>query len=240
MLPIPTMATASRRPSEDLTCSAPPTPTILRPGARDAHAERRGEIERDYERTSGLVIVETFRERGDPLATPAVAGAQARPVHLGKTASRPLRTRGVSKWYATWGGLRIRSYSGVRARAAVLNDKALFQKSRRNAYYGRNNQDYVDYTHTQFFRRLPLPAEGGGAGRRSRRRIAGAHRSRGLRRLPRRPALCKRARHTADRAAEARRCASSMGGNFICSATARAPIKRFARRRRTAARCSTG
>ncbi len=66
---------------------APPTPIILRPGA--LHAELTPEeIDEDYERNTGKVILETFARRGiDPVHVPAVLCASHGPFTWGKDAA---------------------------------------------------------------------------------------------------------------------------------------------------------
>jgi L-ribulose-5-phosphate 4-epimerase len=98
----------------------------------------REEVERDYERHTGLVIVETYREQGiDPTAIPAVLVANHGPFTWGSTAFEAIEHAQVLEYVARvdW-RIRVMAPEAVRPDPFLI-DKHYFRKHGPHAYYGQ-------------------------------------------------------------------------------------------------------
>ncbi|MGJ4849785.1 L-ribulose-5-phosphate 4-epimerase [Bacillota bacterium Meth-B3] len=133
-----TMATAFAQAERDLNCYGTTHADYFYGPVPVTRMLTAGEIERDYEKNTGLVIVETFRERGlDPLATPAVLVRKHGPFTWGKTASKAVENAAVLEVVCNMGRLTHTIDSGVAPAPQVLMDKHYFRKHGANAYYGQ-------------------------------------------------------------------------------------------------------
>ena len=98
----------------------------------------REEVEHDYERNTGLVIVETFRTGGiDPDEMPAVLVANHGPFTWGKSAARAIENAQVLEYLARveW---RVRTLApGAEPPDSFLIDKHYRRKHGPRAYYGQ-------------------------------------------------------------------------------------------------------
>lgn len=99
---------------------------------------RQEEVEQEYERNTGLVIVETFRSRGIPAdEVPAVLVANHGPFVWGPDAHHALENARALEFVARleW---RLRAMGvDVEAPAQCLVDKHFLRKHGRTAYYGQ-------------------------------------------------------------------------------------------------------
>lgn len=99
---------------------------------------RREEVERDYERNTGLVIVETFRSQGvSPVEVPAVLVANHGPFAWGPDAAAAIEHARVLEYLARleWRG-RVMAADAPRP-DAFLVDKHYLRKHGPGAYYGQ-------------------------------------------------------------------------------------------------------
>ena len=105
------------------------------PCARELTAE---EIEEAYERTTGLVIAETFRARGiDPLAVPAVLVKSHGPFTWGKDADEAVYHAVVLEEVAFMNFHAKMLNPAAGPMPQVLLDKHYLRKHGANAYYGQ-------------------------------------------------------------------------------------------------------
>ncbi len=101
-------------------------------------AMRREEVERDYERNTGLVIVETFRSAGvSPVEVPAVLVANHGPFAWGATAAKAIENARVLEYLARleWRA-RVVAPDAPRPEAFLV-DKHYLRKHGPGAYYGQ-------------------------------------------------------------------------------------------------------
>lgn len=96
------------------------------------------ELDEDYEKGTGKVIIETFRERGiDPLAVPGVICRSHGPFTWGKDPAQAVYHAGVLEEVAKMALLTLQiDPQAVPAPQRIL-DKHYFRKHGANAYYGQ-------------------------------------------------------------------------------------------------------
>lgn len=106
------------------------------PCARSLTAE---EIENEYEKNTGLVIVETFNEQGkDPVAVPGVLCVNHGPFSWGKDCFEAVHNAVVLEEVAKM-ALRARLINpSIGEAPQTIQDKHYFRKHGKNAYYGQN------------------------------------------------------------------------------------------------------
>jgi L-ribulose-5-phosphate 4-epimerase len=99
---------------------------------------RREEIEGEYERNTGLVIVETFRENGiSPLEVPAVLVANHGPFTWGKDPREAVKHSVILEFVARMEA-DLRSFHAAEQRPLpALVDKHFLRKHGKSAYYGQ-------------------------------------------------------------------------------------------------------
>ena len=96
------------------------------------------EIQCDYERNTGVVIAETFRERSiDVLATPAVLVGRHGPFTWGVTASKAVETAIVLDEVARMALNTCNLKPQTSPSPQALMDKHYYRKHGKNAYYGQ-------------------------------------------------------------------------------------------------------
>ena len=96
------------------------------------------EIQCDYERNTGVVIAETFRERSiDVLATPAVLVGRHGPFTWGVTASNAVETAIVLEEVARMALNTCNLNPQTSPSPQALMDKHYYRKHGKNAYYGQ-------------------------------------------------------------------------------------------------------
>ncbi|RKS87202.1 L-ribulose 5-phosphate 4-epimerase [Orbus hercynius] len=97
----------------------------------------KAEIEQDYEKNTGLVIIETFRQRGiDPAATPGIVVCGHAPFVWGKHAADAVHNAVVLEEIAAM-AIATRQLNPTIKIQAELSDKHYFRKHGANAYYGQ-------------------------------------------------------------------------------------------------------
>ena len=106
------------------------------PCARSLTAE---EIGTEYEKNTGLVIVETFKTLGkDPVAVPGVLCVNHGPFTWGKDAFEAVHNAVVLEEVAKM-ALRARLINpSIKDAPQTIQDKHYFRKHGKNAYYGQN------------------------------------------------------------------------------------------------------
>ena len=133
-----TMATAFAQAERDLPCYGTTHADYFYGAVPCTRMLTAGEIERDYEKNTGHVIVETFTRRGiDPLATPAVLVRKHGPFAWGKTADKAVENAAVLEVVCDMGRLMHAIDASVEAAPRCLMDKHYFRKHGANAYYGQ-------------------------------------------------------------------------------------------------------
>ena len=100
---------------------------------------RKAEVAKDYERNTGLVIVETFRERGiPPEEVQAVLVRHHGPFTWGKTAAKAVENAQVLEYVARMDILvHAAAPRGVKRPAPFLVDAHYLRKHGPGAYYGQ-------------------------------------------------------------------------------------------------------
>lgn len=97
-----------------------------------------GQIEEAYERYTGTVIIETFRERGiDPMHVPAVLCHHHGPFTWGKDAAEAVHNAVVLEEVARMATLTEQVNKDARPAPQYLQDKHFLRKHGPNAYYGQ-------------------------------------------------------------------------------------------------------
>lgn len=104
-----------------------------------ARALTKEEIGGEYEKNTGLVIVETFRERGkDPVAVPGVLCKNHGPFSWGKDSMEAVHNAVVLEEVARMAVLTRQIKADVEEADQSIQDKHYFRKHGKNAYYGQN------------------------------------------------------------------------------------------------------
>lgn len=101
--------------------------------ARSLTAE---EINSEYEKNTGLVIIETFKDR-DPMASPGVLCTNHGPFSWGKDAHEAVHNAVVLEEVAKMACRTEMLNRDVEPAPQVLQDKHYFRKHGANAYYGQ-------------------------------------------------------------------------------------------------------
>ena len=96
------------------------------------------EINGEYEKNTGLVIIETFKKRGiNPVYVPAVLCTNHGPFTWGKDASEAVHNAVVLEEVAKMACRCELINSQVRPAPQELQDKHYYRKHGANAYYGQ-------------------------------------------------------------------------------------------------------
>jgi L-ribulose-5-phosphate 4-epimerase len=96
----------------------------------------RREIEADYEKNTGKVIVETFKRR-DPLVCPAVLVASHGPFSWGRSVAEAVHNAVVLEHVIRLAGETFRFSASSKAMQQALLNKHFFRKHGPEAYYGQ-------------------------------------------------------------------------------------------------------
>lgn len=104
------------------------------PCARGLNAE---EINGEYEKNTGLVIIETFKDL-DPMSVPGVLCSNHGPFTWGKDAAEAVHNAVVLEEVAKMASRTERINHDVLPAPQVLQDKHYLRKHGANAYYGQN------------------------------------------------------------------------------------------------------
>jgi L-ribulose-5-phosphate 4-epimerase len=100
----------------------------------------REEIKGAYERNTGLVIIETFKEKDlDPVAVPAVLCACHGPFAWGKDVHEAVHNAVVLEEVAKMAQLTLAVNTDAMSAPQYLMDKHYYRKHGANAYYGQKN-----------------------------------------------------------------------------------------------------
>ncbi len=98
------------------------------------------EISSEYEKNTGLVIVETFqRENKNPIYTPGVLCTNHGPFAWGKDAQEAVHNAVVLEEVAKMAYMTESINSNVKEAPAYLRDKHFYRKHGDKAYYGQKN-----------------------------------------------------------------------------------------------------
>ena len=97
------------------------------------------EIEGEYEKNTGLVIIETFEEKGiNPVYTPGVLCCNHGPFTWGKDAAEAVHNAVVLEEVAKMATKTELINPRVQSAPDTIRDKHFFRKHGENAYYGQN------------------------------------------------------------------------------------------------------
>ena len=97
------------------------------------------EIEGEYEKNTGLVIIETFEEQGiNPVYTPGVLCCNHGPFTWGKDAAEAVHNAVVLEEVAKMATKTEQINPRVTPAPDTIRDKHFFRKHGENAYYGQN------------------------------------------------------------------------------------------------------
>ena len=131
-------AVAWAQAGEDLPCYGTTHPDYFYGSVPCARHLTQEELDEDYERNTGITIVETFRERGiDPKAVPAVLCYSHGPFTWGKDADQAVYHSVVLEECAKMGIFtRVLNPHAAPAPQRML-DKHYLRKHGPNAYYGQ-------------------------------------------------------------------------------------------------------
>lgn len=99
----------------------------------------KAEVENDYEKNTGLVIIERFKGI-DPLAMPAVLVKNHGVFTFGKTALEAAHNAAVCEEAAKMAVLTEKINPQVKKAEQYLLDKHYYRKHGKNAYYGQGNR----------------------------------------------------------------------------------------------------
>lgn len=93
------------------------------------------EIEKDYEKNTGLVIIETFQQKS-PVYVPGILCTNHGPFTWGKDAAKAVHNAVVLEEVAKMAYQTEHLKAGVKPAPQHLQDKHFFRKHGENAYYG--------------------------------------------------------------------------------------------------------
>ena len=102
-----------------------------------ARALTEEEINTEYEKNTGLVIAETFRDR-DPMAVPAVLCVNHGPFSWGKDSFEAVHNAVVLEEVAKMAARALKINPDAAPAPQTIMDKHYFRKHGANAYYGQN------------------------------------------------------------------------------------------------------
>lgn len=102
-----------------------------------ARALTEEEINTEYEKNTGLVIAETFRDR-DPMAVPAVLCVNHGPFSWGKDSFEAVHNAVVLEEVAKMAARALEINPDAAPAPQTIMDKHYFRKHGTNAYYGQN------------------------------------------------------------------------------------------------------
>lgn len=102
-----------------------------------ARALTEEEINTEYEKNTGLVIAETFRDR-DPMAVPAVLCVNHGPFSWGKDSFEAVHNAVVLEEVAKMAARALEINPDASPAPQTIMDKHYFRKHGTNAYYGQN------------------------------------------------------------------------------------------------------
>ena len=104
-----------------------------------ARALTKEEIENDYEKNTGLVIIETLKERNiNPMDIPGIILASHGPFALGKDVHNAVHNAVVLEEVAKMAYRTIQINKDAKSVEQYLLDKHYFRKHGKNSYYGQN------------------------------------------------------------------------------------------------------
>ena len=104
------------------------------PAARTLTKE---EVEDAYERNTGVIIEEAFKDR-NPMATPGVLCRNHGPFAWGKSAAEAVHNAVVLEECAKMAAIARMINPGIQSAPQYLMDKHYYRKHGKNAYYGQN------------------------------------------------------------------------------------------------------
>lgn len=134
-----TYATAWAQAGRDIPCYGTTHADYFYGAVPCARGLTKEEVEKDYEKNTGLVIAERFKNT-DPLSVPAVLVKSHAPFTWGKDADEAVHNSAVCERVAETAFLTERlKQDGQSAKPAdkYLLDKHYFRKHGKNAYYGQ-------------------------------------------------------------------------------------------------------
>ena len=132
-------ATAFAQAVSPIPCMGTTHADFFRGEVPVTRAMTREEVEREYERNTGRVIVETFRSRGiSPDEVPAVLVANHGPFTWGTDAAAAAECAHALETVARIECIRRLIASDAPLPAAFLVDKHFFRKHGKTAYYGQS------------------------------------------------------------------------------------------------------
>lgn len=104
-----------------------------------ARALTKEEIENEYEKNTGLVIIETLKERNiNPMDIPGIIIASHGPFAWGKDAKQAVYNAVVLEELSKMAYRTIQINPNIKSVEKYLLDKHYFRKHGENAYYGQN------------------------------------------------------------------------------------------------------
>ena len=104
-----------------------------------ARALTKEEIENDYEKNTGLVIIETLKERNiNPMDIPGIIIASHGPFAWGKDSRQAVYNAVVLEELSKMAYRTIQINPNIKSVEKYLLDKHYFRKHGKNAYYGQN------------------------------------------------------------------------------------------------------
>jgi L-ribulose-5-phosphate 4-epimerase len=131
-------ATALAQAARDLTCYGTTHADTFYGHVPCTRNLTEAEVQEDYEKNTGVVIVETFRERNlDPAATPGVLVRKHGPFTWGGNSQKAVENALILEETAHMALLTEQFNPKVARAPQYLQDKHYFRKHGANAYYGQ-------------------------------------------------------------------------------------------------------